>query len=112
MGIVTGAVTVLLFGLLFLSVYASKIVILFIKFVELIINYAFRTLLTQLIPDEALAPVMRLLGPSVPSAHEMKMTIVDCCTLKLKLEDDDDDEDIFDDLEDAFSYTKNAACCC
>jgi len=91
-----GAVTMLVFWLMIalacLALTADSIVQMFIYCMQGILNFVFRTVMIELVPTQALDPILKKLG-SDASATELKIKVVEALQLDLKLDDDEDEED-------------------
>jgi len=84
LGIVTGAITLLMFGLLIASLMADKIAILLVFLMQTVINYAFRTVLGTLIPTETLDGALKtVLGSNAPDMTALKNSLLNMCYLNL-----------------------------
>jgi len=83
-GIVTGGITLLMFGLLIASLMAHKIAFLLVFVMQTVLNYAFRTVLGTLIPTDTLDSALKtLLGSNAPDMTALKNSLLDMCYLNL-----------------------------
>mmetsp|Transcript_47990 Transcript_47990/g.148249 ORF Transcript_47990/g.148249 Transcript_47990/m.148249 type:complete len:448 (+) Transcript_47990:91-1434(+) len=83
-GIVTGGTTGLMVGLFVLSLMANKIALIFLLLVQVILNFAFQTVLAGLIPTETLDSGLKvLLGSHAPNMTALKTSLIGLCYLNL-----------------------------
>jgi len=84
LGLVTGGTTMIMYSLLFASLFSDKIAVGFVMLVEFILNFAFRTVLGNLIPSDSLGSGLKVvLGDKAPDMNALKNSLLDFCYINL-----------------------------